>query len=371
MANNVQTYKITMTGKERILATLHGQPVDRLCWSPLVDRYFIRSLPLLGFPALNVPDTCRLIKADVMERHCPVVDLKDDSSIKRHSRSTALGRVDIIETPVGTLTTEIIDHKATGRDHIHKFPVETLDDIKTFTYINEHSFFERNYQAYDEWSQRIGNDGIATAEGSATPLQVFLMDVCGLQKTIYLLMDYEKEMKECFQAIHNQSVQGFKLMAEGPADVIISYENTSSTVISPEYYQKYCAEFLDEYADICHSGDKIYLTHMCGKLSVFTQQLRNGRQDGIDSVCPPTTGDIWADEARLGWGNDKIIVGGIEPPKLAQMSVAETEKYVTNILDRMLIFKKFILSTGDATAFGTPIENLLTVAKVVKNYPWK
>lgn len=140
MANNVQTCKTTMTGKERILASLRGQPVDRLCWSPLIDRYFIRSLPSLGYPALNVPDTVRLIKADVMERHCPVVDLKDDSTIKRYSRPTSTGRIEIIETPVGSLTTEIVDHKATGRDHIHKFAVETLDDIKTFTYINEHSF---------------------------------------------------------------------------------------------------------------------------------------------------------------------------------------------------------------------------------------
>jgi hypothetical protein len=65
-----------MTGKERIMASLRGKHTDRLCWSPLVDQYFISSLPAQGYPELNVPDAVRLLKADIMERHCPVVNRK-------------------------------------------------------------------------------------------------------------------------------------------------------------------------------------------------------------------------------------------------------------------------------------------------------
>jgi hypothetical protein len=38
------------------MASLRGKHTDRLCWSPLVDQYFISSLPAQGYPELNVPD---------------------------------------------------------------------------------------------------------------------------------------------------------------------------------------------------------------------------------------------------------------------------------------------------------------------------
>ncbi|MBW2235961.1 MAG: hypothetical protein JRG85_11265, partial [Deltaproteobacteria bacterium] len=34
-----------MTSRERLLAALRGDPVDRIPWSPCVDGYFLSSLP--------------------------------------------------------------------------------------------------------------------------------------------------------------------------------------------------------------------------------------------------------------------------------------------------------------------------------------
>ncbi|MGD0006353.1 MAG: uroporphyrinogen decarboxylase family protein, partial [Anaerolineaceae bacterium] len=148
-------------------------------------------------------------------------------------------------------------------------------------------------------------------------------------------------------------------------------EDTSSTILSPAVYRKYCAPVLNEYAEICHSAGKLYLTHMCGKLSAFNPQLKAGLQDGIESVCPPTTGDIWAYEARRAWGAEKIIVGGLEPAALQRMTTAETTDYVTRILDQMPTFRRFILGTGDATAHATPVANLRAISDLVRRYPWK
>ena len=115
---------------------------------------------------------------------------------------------------------------------------------------------------------------------------------------------------------------------------MIDYENTSSTVMSPAFYRQYSDPFINEYANICHAAGKLFITHMCGKLSAFNRELRQGRQDGVDSLCPPTTGDIWAHEARAAWGGDKIIIGGVEPAALARMDERETRAYVTHVLDR-------------------------------------
>jgi uroporphyrinogen-III decarboxylase len=61
----------------------------------------------------------------------------------------------------------------------------------------------------------------------------------------------------------------------------------------------------------------------------------------------------------------------VEPAALARMDEAETRAYVTRILDQMPTLRRFILSTGDATPYGTPVENLRAVADVSASYPWK
>ncbi len=106
---------------------------------------------------------------------------------------------------------------------------------------------------------------------------------------------------------------------------------------------------------------------MCGKLKGLKEIIAEGRMDGIDSVCPPTTGDLWAHEAISAW-KDKIIIGGLEPVKLERSTIAETKKYVLDVLKKAAPCKNFILSTGDATAYGTPLENLVAVTQTVEKY---
>lgn len=354
-----------MTGRERILASLRGQTVDHLCWSPLVDEYFTRSLPAQGYPAYTVAEAVRLIGGDIMARHCPSVQLSADDCVKRTLTRIGNILIETMETPVGTLRMEkVLDQSITGA--ITKHCIKTLDDIKVYRFMLEHSAYRQNYTAHVRWSDEIGEDGIATLEGPATPIQVFIQELCGIENTFYLLHDHTKVVETCFEIMHELNMQAYRLIAEGPGEVVIDYEDTSTTTLSPEMYTKYCASEIDDYAKVCQSGGKIFLTHMCGKLSGFREQLRAGAQDGIDSVCPPTTGDLWADEARLAWGEGKVIIGGIEPPRLERMTAAETNVYVTEVLSRMPTFSRFILSTGDATAYGTPVENLQTIADIAR-----
>ena len=359
-----------MTGKERVVASLMGQECDHLSWAPVVDRYFTSSLPAQGFPEVTAVEAIRMMGADVMERHVPTVRTVEHSSVvRRMEREGDLEHV-VYETPVGCL----IEERRWApwfSNHVTKFPLVTAEDVKTWQYITEHTYFEEDFATFRERERLISDDGIPTSSGPLSPMVNFLEELCGVENTYYLLMDSPAVVESCLQAMHESYKQMYKLLAEGPSLAIFDYEDTSSTIISPSLYGKYCAPYLDEYAKICHDAGKLYITHMCGKLSAFNDQIRLGQMDGVDSVCPPTTGDLWAHEARQAWGDRKIILGGLEPAALVCMSVAETRAYVTRVLDQMPAFGGFILSTGDATANGTPLENLRAIAEVVAEYPWK
>lgn len=359
-----------MTGRERVLASLKGEDCDHLSWAPVVDRYFTSSLPAQGHPEVSVPEAIRMMGADIMERHVPTVRTIEHASIRRRVvREADLERT-VCETPVGCLVEER-RWAAWYSSHVTKFPVATAEDVKVYQYVVERTTYEEDYATFREHERLIGDEGIATSSGPLSPMVNFLEELCGVENTYYLLTDSPGVVESCLQAMHHNYKQLYRLLAEGPSVAVFDYEDTSSTIISPALYGRYCAPLLDDYARICHHAGKLYITHMCGKLCAFNEQIRHGLMDGVDSVCPPTTGDIWAHEARQAWGDRKLIIGGLEPSALVRMNPAETRTYVERVLDQMPTFRGFILSTGDATAHGTPLENSRAVAEVVTAYPWK
>lgn len=360
--------KQELTNRERIIATLHKKEVDRLCWSPLIDSYFINSLYLQNIN-MDIIEAMRYIGNDIMERHVasPLPVSKNVSVEEKWSADGKVKRINYI-TPVGTIYEE---KKLSGETiYTSKHLIETLEDVQIYQYIAENTTFNDDIKAFVERNQYIGDDGMATPEAPMTPIQSLLQDKAGVENTVFLMADYPDEMDELLEAMHERNKRECEVLAKYPAEVVIGYEDTSSTVMSRNMFQNYSAPQIDDYADIFHNSGKVYITHMCGKLSAFAQDIGAGKQDGIDSVCPPTTGDFCAWDARSAWGPDKVIIGGIEPPALARMNVEQTLAYVDEIMQRMKGQRGFILSTGDATSFGTPIENLIAITKHIKSFKW-
>lgn len=381
-----------MSGKERLTASLRGEETDHVSWAPLIDPYYTTWLAAQGYggadaprvvledyeelwseesDALDIPYAIRLVGGDILERHSPTVREVEDDCINRRKLDRDTAQFEIVETPVGSLLTERHYSKEGHTRYISKYPVSSVEDLKVLQYVIEHTHYEEDFDRFRDRLRVIGDDGIPTSDGPQSPIQLFYMFLCGVQATTYMLIDHPTEMAECFELMHQKNLEHYRLVCESPTDVVIDYENTSSTVMSPDFYRQFSEGYINEYADLCHDANKLFITHMCGKLSAFNAELRGGRQDGFDSLCPPTTGDIWAGEARVAWGGDKVIIGGVEPAALARMGADETRGYVTRVLDQMPTLQRFVLSTGDATAYGTPVENLRAVSEVVAEYPWK
>ncbi len=350
-----------MTKRERVLAALNNKDTDQMVWSPLIDPYFANSLPLQGFN-FDVIDSMKYIGNDIILRHVcnpkPIVKNVE----KREEKNGNTTRI-YYDTPVGSLYQE---NKDSGETHyISKHMVESIEDMKVFQYICENTTFESRAKEFIEIDKRIGDDGIATMTGPTSPVQDLLQFICGVENTVYLQMDYEDEMQELFQAMHEKNKRSYAALMDYPGAAVFDYEDTSTTVMNINMLENDSAPYYNEYADICHAAGKIFITHMCGKLDGFKEIIATGRQDGIDSVCPPTTGDLYPWDARKAWGEGKVVIGGIEPPSLVWMSVEQTLNTVVDIIEKVESKRGFILSTGDATPFGTPMNNLLAITELI------
>jgi uroporphyrinogen-III decarboxylase len=162
----------------------------------------------------------------------------------------------------------------------------------------------------------------------------------------------------------------WKAMAEVPADLCFIHDNLSSTTTSRKMYRRFDRRYVNEYADILQPTGKKLVTHWCGKLTGFAEDMAEARQDGISDVTPEPTGDMDIVEARKSWAKHFVVMGGIDPTLFSSGTAAEVEAYVEGLLGAMTPDRRgFVLGSGDAVPFGTPPENVKAAARAAARFP--
>jgi uroporphyrinogen-III decarboxylase len=377
-----------MNSRERIMAALRHQETDRIPWSPLINGYYSMSLqePLLG----NDIEVQRAIGADIIERlrslvYIPMFPLfipaLEPLDRKYQESTTEFDSVIIREirkgdqflrtyqTPVGDVRES---YERRESSPWMAFPVEykikTLEDLKVYRYITEAQQHELSYTNFLEVDQEIGNDGIATTPGPISPFQMLLEVELGVENFYYFMADFPDEMEELMNIMHAKNLEACEIIAESPAEVVILYENTSTSYMSPTMFNRFILEHLNEYTDLYHKAGKIVLIHACGTLKDIVEELGLGRYDGFCDIAPPPTGDLDLAEAKEVWGNRKVAMGGIDATAFVTLSPEEMKKHVRHILQRISSHRGVILGSGDAVPPGTPLETLRAVTEAVEEF---
>lgn len=361
----------SMTGRERLMAAIRGEDVDRLPWSPCLDGYF------LGKGTRQL-DAFRRIGADVMMRNRTnyVGSFPSAASVpppgKSHPFELTQRVVDgdiefSYETPVGTLTERVrANEESPNIPWITKPMVQSVEDLKILSWIHDHAEFAPFPDGFERTEKAVGDDGITTISVLGTPLQWMLNNGVLLERFWYLYFDHTEEVEAALDSCHRMYVRMMHAIAEGPGEVVVQYENLSSSLCSPKIWEMYSFGHANEYADILHDAGKIFLQHSCGHLAAFGTKIGEMHLDGCIDVATPPTGTISFSAAREMWGPDKLIMGGIDATHFVADTPDEMKAYVRGLIEDMGDGRRMILGSGDATPKGTPWENLLAVTEVVE-----
>ena len=147
-------------------------------------------------------------------------------------------------------------------------------------------------------------------------------------------------------------------------DKVIEYENTSSTLLSPNIFRKHVLPFLNEYAEILKAAGKIYLIHMCGRLRAFKEDLAAGGFHGIIDAPPPPTGDFPLDEAAASLPG-KVVIGGVDPTTFICPDPAFVEAEISGLLERLKPFRGVMLGSADVAPRGALPENFKLIRRLI------
>ena len=300
-----------MTPRKRWLAALDSKPVDRLpfwpklnpAYTPAQDRPF-RDLTVdavhewIGSDQhVHLPNCTRCTRR---ETGC---ELRTEGGLRRTTFATRLGvleRVDQFDE--GSLSW-----------HPVKMPVTTRADIAVMTAWYEDAAEEldpEQLRAAQQQRQQLGDSALLATNIGTSPLMEWIEHIAGVENAHLLLFDHRAEVERLFTVMHRNICQRARVVVEHcPADLFYMVENTSTTLLSPSQFRKYCFPHLRDIADITREHGRRPCLHMCGTLKRILPDLATLPVAAFEAFTSPPVGDTRFLDGRDACP-DVCLVGG-------------------------------------------------------------
>lgn len=363
-----------MKVKERMMAVLRREEPDAIPFSAytvLVPRGEVerelRSMGLClveviyGVHGINTPD----VKMQTTEA---VASLNaNDRLLCVTKQKHVLNRVYL--TPLGKL-----NEKYTANYAASEWPAEwvikDVKDYETAEYILDDTEFFPRYDDFVKAEKVMGNDGIVEAIAPKSPIQSMLYELLGYKTFALHYHLHRKEFDQLYRLYTRKQLEMYKVIAESPAEVILSFENITGTVTSPKIFEEYCMPFYNEAAQILHSKDKIFMIHLDGKLKCLRDLIAKTPIDVIEAFTPPPIGDVTIEEALATW-KGKVLWTNFPATEYLEAGLERVEKETISMLNSAAPGRDFAMAvTEDIGDIMSPeyMKVLTTIARQVAKH---
>jgi uroporphyrinogen-III decarboxylase len=300
-----------MTPKERWLAAIRMEPVDRLPFWPKLDAAYPRA-QVAPFNGMGNSDIHDWIGSD---KHVGIAscakDVRSKTSVETARENGTMRTV--YETPHGRIELVRTFDEASQSWHPRRFPVGSVEDVKIMTEVYEDVTVELDTEGLVKATsaqESIGSDALTNTGIGESPLMHWVEWLAGVERAHLMLLDHQDEVERLFDAMHRVLLARAAILAEhSPADVLYLIENTSTTLISPDQYRTYCARHVTDYGNVVASADGLLILHMCGHLKALLPDLAKVPARAFEAFTSPTLGNTTLLDGRAACP-DKCLVGG-------------------------------------------------------------
>lgn len=345
----------TMTSRERMLACLRGQEVDRFpvmlkvgsaWWGMQEEPYASMSgedvAKALGFDAFAGSDLPG-------ESHTPHVTTRreeDGDTIRT-----------IHETPDGVLVSATTFDPASQTRHPSKYPVNNIEEFKAFRWLYrdvEHSVSPEQAEDHTARCSEIEpSDRLSQAAIGPSPLMDLIQHILGPEQAIFMMMDEPELFHEVMDLMHQTTMNRLRTIAPySKCDTVWLIENTSTSLMSPTMFREICMPHLRERTELLQEYGMIVVHHMCGKLNGILEMIDELPAEANEAFTTPTVGDATLAEGRNRMPS-KCLIGGTNAAlwlRPAEEIIETVAADVANCPDRRRIF---LTSAGQLPPYVT------------------
>jgi len=357
-----------MTSRERWLAAIRCQPVDRLPFWPKLDGAYPRRQPE-PFRSMDNAALHRWIGSDRHVWGAPGIrSLRTNTGIA-YREADGLRHAEY-RTPAGTLTATDRFDPLSASWHPVEFPVKTAADIEAMAAF----FADERAEPDEEELERaraqvaeLGEDGVTATNIGVSPLMEWLQHLAGIEQGHYLLADCPDHVEALFAVMRRRLRRRAEIIADrSPYPLVYSTENTSTTLISPALFRRHCLPVLAEHGRIVTRAGKHHVLHMCGHLLEVLPDIARLPAAAIEAFTTPPVGNTTLCDGRKACPNT-CLVGGTNATLWLQPAaaiIAEVERDLASLPHRRGIV---VTSAGVMPPAAHP-DTIRQVAEWVKGY---
>lgn len=355
-----------MSPKERLLAAIRGEEVDRLPWSPFL-AYWWEAQPS-EIQGMGQFEFLKAMGADPLLRGHGMPFTVEYPGTETVAREDGPWRHTELRTPWGELHYTHLYSPAGDTWFIQEHPLKTEADWRTLLRVTESAIVKPSLKAVADDKERFGEEALALPLVGAhckTGFQSLVEHWAGTMGLTFALADWPDAVESVIDAMRSVDIATSECAALSEADAFIFWEDSSTTNISPAWFEKYTAPTIRAWGDVLHSHGKLLVHHACGTLRGFLPHLATLPIDALESISPPPTGDVELWEARKAMGPDIALVGGIEPTVFLNSTLPELDACVDELVTRVGM-KGFILANSDSCPPGVSMEKFSLVTDKVR-----
>ncbi len=358
-----------MTSRERWLAALDFAPLDRLPFWPKLSSSYPRA-QAAPFRHLRLSALHDWIGSD---RHewLPACIREVRARTSLETVTAGAKRRTVYHTGYGDLDLREHWDEPSQSWHPVKFPVQGKADVTAMT-----AFYEDCRVEYDPsgaaeahaHAQRLGQAAVSAESIGESPLMYWLEFLAGIQNGQFLLADFPAEVEELFAAQHRLLLRRAEIVSErSPADLLYMVENTSTTVISPAQFRRYCRPHLSAYAAVAQAAGRRLVLHMCGHLHALLPDLIDLGATAVEAFTSPPVGNTTLADGRRACPQ-LALIGGTNA-LLWTRPVEEIIAQLTADLDVLPHHRGLVVTSAGVMPPCCPPETIREVCRWVQRYP--
>ncbi|MAG13243.1 MAG: hypothetical protein CMN78_01465 [Spirochaetales bacterium] len=357
-----------MTPKERLIAALNNQPVDKVPFWPKSAQDYVNYQTNGKYNDWSLRDYHEYFDSDLWQT-CAENTKLAPSCVSQYDETPEAGNRDrvVIRHIIGSDERKSVRIKG----HPVEFSIKNLNDIIFMTAWFQGTRYETdevNLEKQKQQLQKLGDRGILAHRLGKSPLMLFIEILAGVENAHYFLHDFPDEIDVLFEAMHQDILRRTKVaLKSSVADLFFMGENTSTTLISPAQYRKYTKKHIADYKQVCSEHGKLMALHMCGFLKGVLADLADLEIQSFEAFTTPPVGNTHLLDGRLTNPNTCIIGGTnaalwLQPAKDICQAIKEE-------LDALPHHRGIVVSSAGVMPPACNPETIKRVADFVHAYP--
>jgi uroporphyrinogen-III decarboxylase len=182
----------------------------------------------------------------------------------------------------------------------------------------------------------------------------------GIEAFAYAIYDFPDKVEALLGAASESYRRMYEMVCDlTPALILVLWDDATTGLLSRSLFERYSVPALKAFAQAAHSRGKILVNHTCGPIRAFADLYVEARQDAVDWLALPPTGDMMPSAVRELW-NGKVTPMYAPDPQTVRFAAPETLLgYMKCMLDEADLSNAIVLLPCPQ---GTPVENARVMA---------